>query len=81
MGEYNMRQEAKGNRFDGNAWFERQVRKRTRDALTARGSRAKVNTIEYQSEYRRQYALFRAERAAVKQRRAEKRALRMEAKG
>ena len=65
--------EAKGKRFDGNAWFERQVRKRTRDALTARGSRARVKTSEYHAEYVRQLALFRAERAAIKQQRAEKR--------
>ena len=57
--------------FDGAAWFERQVRRRTREALCARGSEASTRSAEYRAEYARQLLLFRAERAAVKKRKAE----------
>ena len=60
------------SRFNGAAWFDRQVRSRTRAALDARGSTAKTHSREYQREYARQLSLFRAERAEVKQRRREK---------
>ena len=66
-----------GHRFNGAAWFEQQVRKRTRDALNARGSHASTRSAVYKAEYQRQLALFRIERAEVKQRKAEKQALRM----
>ncbi len=57
--------------FNGSDWFERQVRRRTRSALRERGSNAATNTPEYCAEYKRQLALFRAERAAKKRRKAE----------
>ena len=66
-----------GNRFNGAAWFDQQVRNRTRAALTARGSKASTRSREYQIEYARQLESFREERAMVKQRRAEKYAERM----
>ncbi len=61
-----------GRRFNGNVWFENQVRFRTRAALTAKGSKAGCRTAEYNQEYQRQLALFRAERAEVKRRKQEK---------
>ena len=64
--------------FDRGAWFERQVRMRTRAALNARGSKAKTCSPEYRAEYLRQSRLFRAERAAVKQRKREKHLARLE---
>lgn len=64
-------------RFNGSAWFEQQVRNRTRAALNERGSRAKTGSTEYQREYQRQLELFSAERAEVKKRKAEKYAERM----
>ena len=57
--------------FDGNLWFESKVRARTRDALCARGSEASTHSAEYRAEYARQLLLFRAERAAIKKRKAE----------
>lgn len=57
--------------FDGAAWFERQVRCRTREALCERGSEASTHSTEYRAEYARQMLLFRAERAAIKKRKAE----------
>ena len=68
------------NRFNGAAWFDRQVQLRTRAALDARGSCASTRSIEYQREYARQLALFRAERAEIKRRKAEKYLARMEKK-
>jgi len=59
-------------RFNGAAWFDRQVQRRTREALNARGSKAGTRSREYKTEYARQLAMFRAERAEVKQRRQEK---------
>lgn len=55
-------------RFDGAAWAIQQVRFRTRAALKDRGSRASTRSREYQAEYQRQLALFRAERAEKKKR-------------
>lgn len=66
--------------FNGAAWFERQVQRRTRAALTERGSTAKSKSQEYKTEYARQLALFRAERMEVKQRKAEKYAALLEKK-
>ena len=66
--------------FNGAAWFERQVQYRTRAALTERGSTAKSKSQEYQAEYARQLALFRAERMDVKRKKAERYAARMERK-
>ena len=57
--------------FNGSAWFDRQVRTRTRAALRERGSTASPRSLEYRDEYERQLLLFRAERAAVKKRKAE----------
>lgn len=59
------------NRFNGAAWFDRQVQIRTRTALTERGSKAGTKSREYQTEYARQLALFRAERVEVKRRKHE----------
>ncbi len=67
-----MGQENSGGRFNGALWFEQQVQRRTRAALTKRGSTASTKSREYQTEYAQQLALFRAERAKVKQRKAEK---------
>ena len=75
-----MEQHHPRGRFNGAAWFEQQVKKRTRDALTERGIAAKTNSPEYQREYARQLKLFRAERAEVKRRKAEKYAALMERK-
>ena len=58
--------------FNGAAWFDHQVQKRTRNALTERGSKAKTKSREYKTEYARQLKLFRAERAEVKRRKREK---------
>ena len=66
--------------FNGAAWFERQVQLRTRAALTERGSKAKTKSQEYKTEYELQLALFRAERAEVKRKKAERCAARMERK-
>ena len=55
-------------RFNGAAWSERQVRNRTRAALTERGSKAPTYSREYKIEYARQAALFRAERIEKKNR-------------
>jgi len=66
--------------FDGAAWFDRQVQRRTRAALTERGSTAKSHSREYKTEYARQLELFRAERAEVKRRKKEKHAALMEKK-
>ena len=68
------------SRFNGAAWFDRQVRSRTRAALDERGSTAKPHSREYQREYARQLSLFRAERAEIKQRRLEKHLARLEKK-
>ena len=54
-------------RFNGAAWFERQIKKRTRAALTARGSKAPTHSREYQLEYALQKSLLRAERMEKKQ--------------
>lgn len=61
-------------RFNGALWFERQVQRRTRAALDARGSTAAAKSREYKAEYKRQLKLFRAERAEKKRRKAEKHA-------
>ena len=53
-------------RFNGSAWFRKQVQKRTRAALAARGSRASTHSREYQLEYALQQALLRAERIEKK---------------
>jgi len=66
--------------FNGAAWFDYQVQKRTRAALTERGSKAKTKSREYKTEYARQLALFRAERMEVKRKKAEKYAALMEKK-
>ena len=58
--------------FNGAAWFDHQVQKRTRNALTERGSTASTKSREYRTEYARQLKLFRAERAEVKRRKREK---------
>lgn len=58
--------------FNGAAWFDRQVHRRTRAALTERGSAASAKSREYRTEYARQLKLFRAERAEVKRRKKEK---------
>ena len=66
--------------FNGAAWFDHQVQKRTRNALTERGSKAKTKSREYKTEYARQLALVRAERMEVKRKKAEKYAALMEKK-
>ena len=66
--------------FNGAAWFDYQVQKRTRAALTERGSTVKTKSREYKTEYARQLALFRAERMEVKRKKAEKYAALMERK-
>ncbi len=58
--------------FNGAAWFEQQVCKRTRAALNDRGITASTHSPEYKTEYLQQLRLFRAERAEVKQRKHEK---------
>ncbi len=75
-----MEKEQSRGSFDGAAWFERQVQKRTRDELTGRGSTASTHSREYKLEYARQLKLFRAERAEIKKRRKEKYLARMEKK-
>ena len=75
-----MEEKGKGNNFDRAAWFDRQVHIRTRAALDAQGSKAKSRSREYQTEYARQLALFRAERMEVKRKKAEKYAALMEKK-
>ncbi len=75
-----MCQEAKPRTFNGAAWFDRQVQRRTRAALTERGSSASTKSREYKTEYARQLALFRAERAEVKRRKKEKYAALLEKK-
>lgn len=75
-----MCEKIKENPFNGAAWFDRQVQRRTRAALTERGSTAKTKSREYKTEYERQLKLFRAERAEVKRRKAEKYATLMEKK-
>ena len=64
-------------RFDGAAWFRKQMLNRTRAALNEKGSKAKPGSNEYQAEYDRQLSIYRAERAEVKKRKAEKYAARM----
>ena len=66
--------------FNGAAWFDHQVQKRTRNALTERGTKAKAKSREFKTEYARQLALFRAERMEVKRKKAEKYAALMEKK-
>ena len=66
--------------FNGAAWFDRQVRQRTRTALTERGSKAGTKSREYKVEYARQLQFFRAGRAEVKRRKAERHAALMEQK-
>ena len=66
--------------FDGSTWFEHQVRTRTRAALRERSSTASARSLEYRDEYERQLLLFRAERAAIKKRKAELYAERMKKK-
>ena len=75
-----MPQDHSHSRFDSNLWFENQVRRRTRAALRERGSEASTKSAEYRAEYKRQLALFRAERAEIKKRKAEKRAEQMKKK-
>ena len=53
-------------RFNGAAWAEQQIRKRTRAELAARGSRAPTHSREYQLEYALQKSLFSAERIEKK---------------
>ena len=57
-------------RFNGTAWAEREILKRTRAALTARGSKASTHSREYQIEYAWQKSLFRAERIEKKWKKA-----------
>ena len=66
--------------FDGKAWFDRQVHRRTRAALNEQGSIVSKKSREYKTEYARQLALFRAERMEVKRKKAEKYAALMEKK-
>ena len=72
-----MEHENTHRRFNGAAWFDQQVRRRTREALNARGSNASTHSAVYRAEYARQLELFRRERTAVKQHRAEKYAQRL----
>ena len=67
-----MEEKIKQSGFNGAAWFERQVRMRTRIALNDRGIVASPHSREYQTEYAQQLRLFRAERAEVKRRKHEK---------
>ena len=67
-----MNEKSNRNRFNGAAWFDRQVASRTRAALQARGSTATTKSRAYKTEYARQLALLRAERAEVKRCKAEK---------
>ncbi len=67
-----MNEQRNENRFNGAAWFDRQVACRTRAALDERGSTVITKSREYRIEYARQLAKFRAERAEVKRRKAEK---------
>ena len=75
-----MEGKGKYNGFDGAAWFDHQVRTRTRAALRERGREVATSSGEYQAEFGRQLALFRAERAEVKRRKKEKYRARMEKK-
>lgn len=75
-----MKNQNSRKRFDGAAWFERQVCIRTRAALRERGSTALRGSAEYRAEYSHQLKLFRAERAEVKRRKAEKYAERLKKK-
>ena len=63
--------------FNGAAWADRQVHKRTRAALTERGSQAGTNSREYKTEYKQQWKLFAAERTEIKRRKKEKYLARM----
>lgn len=72
-----MEEKTKQSGFNGAAWFEQQVCKRTRAALNDRGINASSHSREYQTEYARQMRLFRAERAEVKRRKHEKYLARM----
>ena len=67
-----MYEEAKPRPFNGAAWFDQQVQRRTRAALNERGSTASTKSREYRTEYARQLKLFRAERAEVKRRKKKK---------
>ena len=69
-----------GHRFDGNKWFENKVRARTRAALAERGSTVSGHSPEYGAEYKKQYALFRAERAEIKRHKKEEYLARMQKK-
>ncbi len=60
--------------FNGAAWFEKQVHRRTRAALAERGSTAKANSREYRMEYERQRTAFRAIRREKKAEKAKKHA-------
>ena len=71
-GGYVMADKERNRPFNGAAWFDRQVQRRTRAALNARGSKAKTKSPEYVTEYERQLKLFRAERAEIKKRKKEK---------
>ena len=64
-------------RFDGAAWADRQVHRRTRAALNERGSQAGTNSREYKTEYKQQWKLFAAERTEIKRRKEEKRLARV----
>ena len=75
-----MGEKGERRRFNGNAWFDCQVHRRTRAALTELGSTASSHSQEYKAEYARQHALFRKERAEVKRRKREKYLARMEKK-
>ena len=75
-----MSQDYSRGTFDGARWFDQQVRTRTRAALNDRGSHASSRSAEYRKEYQLQLLLFRAERAAVKRRRAEINAERLKKK-
>ena len=59
-------------RFDGRAWLIKQVHKRTSDKLKENGIEASTHSVIYKTEYARQMALFRAERAEIKRRKKEK---------
>ena len=64
-------------RFDGAAWADRQVHRRTRAALSERGSQAGTHSREYRTEYKQQWKLFAAERTEIKRRKEEKRLARV----
>ena len=69
--------EKKYKPFNGAAWADRQVHRRTRAALTERGSQAGTNSREYKTEYKQQWKLFAAERTEIKQRKKKKYLARM----